>query len=83
MIEFIKSDSFRRIVAALIGILVPFLNKKLGMGLDVTDTVEVIAVVATYIAASNWKASAVAKADAHVEAAKTLAAAGAGSPPAP
>lgn len=80
MLDFIKSDSFRRIVALLVAVAVPFLNSKLGMQLDDAQVVSIIVAIAVYIAQGGWKAAAVANADAHVEAAKLMAGAGVPDP---
>lgn len=80
MIEFLTSGTFRRIIAALLGVLVPFLNKKFDLGLSEANIAEAIVVVVAYIAQSGWKEGSQLKADAHVEAAKAVAAGAAETP---
>lgn len=84
MIEFLTSGTFRRIIAALLGVLVPFLNKKFDLGLSEANIAEAIVVVVAYIAQSGWREGAQLKSDAHVEAAKAMAAGvGPSTPPSP
>jgi len=52
MLEFLKSDTFRRILAALVGLLLPVLNKKLGLDIPPEQVVSAMALMALYIAQS-------------------------------
>ena len=52
MLDFLKSDTFRRAVAFLIGILLPLLNSKLGLNIPNEQVVSAIVLVAGYIAQS-------------------------------
>lgn len=73
MLEFIRSSTFRRIIAALVAVVVPLLNQKLGMQLDDAQVVAIISAIAVYIAQSGWNAGKQTQADAHVEAANVIA----------
>lgn len=50
--EFLKSDSFRRIVAALVGVALPVVNAKLGLNIPSEQVVGALVVVGGYIAQS-------------------------------
>ena len=50
--EFLKSDTFRRILAGLVGVVLPVLNKKLGLDIPQEQVVAAIGLVAVYIAQS-------------------------------
>ncbi len=58
------NPAMRRTLAALLTPAVAVLNRKFALGLEVADLVTIGTVMATYIATSNWKAAALAKADA-------------------
>lgn len=70
MLNFIQSDTFRRIVAGLVGVLLPMLNQKLKLEIPTEQVVATITLIAGYIVQSGIKSSAQIKADAHVEASK-------------
>ncbi len=74
MLEFLKSDTFRRLLMALVGALLPLLNSKLGLNIPSEQVVAAIGGIAVWIAQSGWKAGQQIKADAHVDAAKAVAA---------
>lgn len=73
MLEFLGSPSFRRIVAALVAVALPIINKTTGLELDDAQLVAIIAAIGVYIAQSGLKAATQVKADAHVQAAALLA----------
>lgn len=72
MLEFLASAVFKRIVAAIVMVLLPLLNAKLGLEIPSEQVVAAILGVAAFIVQSGLKAGAVVKADAQVEAAKLL-----------
>ena len=45
--------------AAIIGVLVVFLNKKLGLNLDTTELVGILSTLAVYIAGNKWKSGTI------------------------
>lgn len=55
MNEFLKSGTFRRMVATGVGLLVILLNKKLGLGLDAADQAAIVGLIVAYVAGSNFK----------------------------
>ncbi len=52
MIEFLKSDTFRRICAGLVGVALPFINAKLGISLPNEQVIAGMVLAAGYIAQS-------------------------------
>ena len=52
MLDFLKSDTFRRMVAGLVGVALPLLNAKLGLNIPTEQVVAAIVLVGGYIAQS-------------------------------
>jgi hypothetical protein len=73
MLTFLASAVFKRIVAAIVMVLLPLLNARLGLEIPSEQVVAAILGVAAFIVQSGLKAGAVVKADAQLEAAKLLA----------
>ena len=77
MLEFLRGDSFRRIVAAVVAVALPIVNKLTGLELDDAQLVAIIAAIGVYIAQSGLHAAARTKAEvaagAHVDAATIIA----------
>lgn len=66
---FLTSGTGRRLLAFLLGLALPILNKKLNLELDATAIVADVALVLGYIAQSAFKQAADTSADAKVESA--------------
>lgn len=73
MLEFLGGSSFKRIVAAVVMVVLPLLNAKLGLDIPSEQVVAAILGIAGYIVQSGMKSAAVAKADSNTEAAAILA----------
>lgn len=52
MLEFLKSDTFRRIIAAIVGLALPFMNQKLGLNIPSEQVIAAIVFLAVYIGQS-------------------------------
>ena len=58
--EFVKSATFRRLLISILGTAAIALNKKLGLGLEMSDTAEIAALVIAYVTGSNVKEAHIA-----------------------
>ncbi len=52
MLDFVKSDTFRRLCAALVGVALPYLNQKLGLSIPPEQVIAGMVFVGGYIAQS-------------------------------
>lgn len=52
LVEFLTSATFRRVGVTLIGIAVPYLNKKFGWNIDDTQVLGVLGLIAGYLVQS-------------------------------
>lgn len=52
MLNFLKSDTFRRVCAALVGVAGPFINQKLGLNIPPEQVIAGMIFVAGYIGQS-------------------------------
>lgn len=66
--EFLKTGTFRRIIAAAAAVALPILNRKLGLELDPTEVITGVVFLAGYIGQSAVKDIGVQKAAAEAAA---------------
>ncbi len=52
MLEFLASPTFRRILAAVVGLVLPLLNSKLGLNIPPEQVISAMALMAVYIGQS-------------------------------
>jgi hypothetical protein len=81
--EFISSGTGRRLLVLLLGLLLPLLNKKLGLELDANALVADVVLVLGYIVQSAGKEAIMAHADAKMALADAVALNKPASPPSP
>ena len=72
LLAFLQSGTGRRLLVVAISFLVVTLNKRLNLDLDVNALIADVTLALGYVAQSAMKESAVAHADAKVEAAKAV-----------
>lgn len=68
--DFVKSDTFRRMVGALLGVAIPIVNKKWGLNLSENEVLGILMLIVGWVVQSGLKSGAQIKADAQIEAAK-------------
>lgn len=84
MLDFLKSDTFRRIVAGIVGVALPFINSKFGLNIPQEQVISAIGLAAVYIGQSTvnaMHARSVESKTVTVEQAAAVLAAAAGAKP--